>query len=386
MNKLFPTQEIGSIGKPNWRVLGYRGVPITDEDFSEARYWGKKLKVEGYEKLLELLKSDDSHEVREGIREWSAVYAIRLQEAAGLDIVFDGEQWRTEMYEALVKEVNGFRFIGHVRSWDNKYYRKASVVEEIKWLKPVYLDEYLFTSAHTDRVVKLPFTGPYTVTDWSFNEHYQRLLSETVKDPRELRKRAYRDLLFEVSRKLIRPEIESLVASGVRWIQIDEPALSTQPGKEQVSDFVQAINEATSGFDCKFSLHVCYSSDYEALFPELLEARGISQYALEFANRDSNRTGEAKRSGYGVVKLLGELAAGKEVGLGVTDVHNDSVESPSLVRDRVLHAARLIGDPSLIYVNPDCGLRTRSWKVTFNKLVNMSRGAELAREEYNQSA
>lgn len=382
MAELFRCQEIGSLAKPNWRVLGYRGAPITDEDFSEARYWGRKLRVEGHERLLELLKSEDSPAVREGIREWSAIYALRLQESAGLDIVFDGEQWRTEMYEALVREVNGFKFVGHVRSWDNKYYRKASIVDEIGWTKPIYLHEYQFTKEHTDRTVKLPFTGPYTVTDWSFNEYYQKKLRETISDPRELRKSAYRDMLFEVSRKLIRPEIESLVSAGVKWIQIDEPALSTQPGKEQITDFVQAIGEAVGGFDCKFSLHVCYSADYESLFPELLEAKNISQYALEFANRDSNRLGSQRRIGYEVVRLLKELKAGKEIGLGVLDVHNDVIEPASLVRERILHAADLIGDPGLIYVNPDCGLRTRSWKVSYNKLVNMARGSELARQSF----
>jgi 5-methyltetrahydropteroyltriglutamate--homocysteine methyltransferase len=282
------------------------------------------------------------------------------------------------MYEALVREVEGFKFVGHVRSWDNKYYRKAAVVSEIKWEKPIYLSEFKFTKEHSDRMVKVPFTGPYTVTDWSFNEFYQKRLESSYGDPRELKKKAYSELLFEVSRQLIRPEIESLVSNGARWIQIDEPALSTQPGKEQVINFVQAINEAIKGFDCKFSLHVCYSTDYTSLFPELLEASGISQYVLEFSNKDSNRTGDSKRTGYDVVKLLGEYNAGKEIGLGVIDVHDDRVESPTLVRDRILHASKLIRDPALVYVNPDCGLRTRTWKTTFSKLVNMVKGTELA--------
>ncbi len=379
MNKLFPTQEIGSIAKPNWRVLGYRGAPVPDQDFDDAKHWGKKLKIDGYERLLELLKSGDSAEGREAIREWSAIYAIRLQESSGLDIVFDGEQWRTEMYEALVKEVGGFRFVGHVRSWDNKYYKKAAVVDELKWKKPIYLSEFLFTKEHTEKTVKVPFTGPYTVTDWSFNEFYQKRLESLNIDPHELKKRAYSDLLFEVSKKLIRPEIESLVAAGARWIQIDEPALSTQPGKDQILNFVQAVNEATKGIDCKFSLHVCYSTDYTSMFPELLEAKTVSQYALEFANKDGSGTGDTRRTGYEVVKLLGEYGAGKQVGLGVIDVHDDRVESPTLVRDRILYAARLIRDPSLIYVNPDCGIRTRTWKTTYSKFVNMAKGAELAR-------
>jgi len=384
MDKLFPTQEIGSLAKPNWRVLAYRGVRVSDDDFREAKYWGKKLNVEGYEKLLELLKSEDSPEVRREIREWSAIYAIRFLESAGLDIVYDGEQWRTEMYEALVKEVKGFQFVGHVRSWDNKYYRKASVVDEIEWNKPIYLDEFLFTKKYTNRIVKVPFTGPYTVTDWSFNEYYQRKLADTYSDPRVLKKKAREDLLFDVARKLIRPEVQALVSAGAEWIQIDEPALSTQPEKEQISLFVQAINEALDGISCKFSLHVCYSTDYKTLFPELLEAKKLSQYAFEFANRDSNRKGESKRVGYDVLPLLAELNAGKEIGLGTVDVHDDRIEPQSLVKERILYAAKLLKNPSLIYVNPDCGLRTRSWKVSYSKLCNMVKGAEMARKEISE--
>ncbi|MEM3852127.1 MAG: hypothetical protein QXP70_03920 [Methanomassiliicoccales archaeon] len=380
MPELFPTQEIGSLAKPNWRVLAYRGAPISDADFAEARWWGRKLKIDGYEKLLELLKSEDSPEVRKGIREWSAIYALKLLESAGLDIVYDGEQWRTEMYEALVRDVKGFRFVGHVRSWDNKYYRKASVVEEIGWEHPVYVDEFHFTRSHTTKKVKVPFTGPYTITDWSFNEFYQQRLSDTYSDPRELKRKARAEMLFDVAKKLVRPEIQALVAAGAEWIQIDEPALSTQPEKDQVSLFVQAINEAIEGIDCKFSLHVCYSTDYTALFPELLDAKKISQYAFEFANRDSNSRGDARRRGYEVLRLLGELKAGKQIGLGVLDVHDDTIEPPALIRDRVQFASKLLGDPSLIYLNPDCGLRTRTWKVSYSKLTNMVKAASQLRE------
>jgi len=379
---LFPAQEIGSLAKPNWRVLGYRGVPIPEQDFIDAKYWGKKLRIEGYERLLELLKSDDSPEVRQSIREWSAIYAIRLLEAVGLDYVYDGEQWRTEMYEALVKDVPGFKFIGHVRSWDNKYYRKAAVIEELKWVKPIYLDEFKFTSAHATKKIKVPLTGPYTVMDWSFNEYYLKKLQGTAQEPRKLKESARQDLFFDVALKLIRPELQSLIDGGATWIQIDEPALSTEPGKEQVSMFVNAVNEMLAGLECKFSLHVCYSADYSALFPELLEAKKISHYAFEFANRDSNRVGDARRTGYEVVKLLGEMNAGREIGLGVIDVHEDWIEPSSLIKERILYAAGLIKDARLIYVNPDCGLRTRDWKVTFKKLTAMTKGADAARKSY----
>lgn len=381
MDKLFPTQEIGSLAKPNWRVLAFRGAGVEGKDFSEAKYWGKKLNIDGYERLLELLKAEDSDEKRRAVREWSAIYALRFLESAGLDYVYDGEQWRTEMYEALVKEVKGFKFVGHVRSWDNKYYRKASVVDEIEWVRPIYVDEFLFTRKNARRKLKVPFTGPYTVMDWSFNEYYQRKLADSYTDPGALKKKANEDLLFDIARKLVRPEIQALVQAGADWIQIDEPALSTQPGKEQVSLFVQAINEALDGIDCKFSLHVCYSTDYKTLFPELLDAKKITQYAFEFANRDSNRRGDRRRTGYDVLGLLSQLKAGKEMGVGVVDVHEDTVEPPALIKERILYASRLLGDPELVYVNPDCGLRTRSWRVSYSKLVNMVHGAEMARDE-----
>ena len=80
------------------------------------------------------------------------------------------------------------------------------------------------------------------------------------------------------------------------------------------------------------------------------------------------------------MKLFEEYGFRGDYGLGVIDVHTDFIESPELVRDRILHAAKIIGNPSRIYVNPDCGLRTRAWEVSFQKLKNMVLGAELARK------
>jgi 5-methyltetrahydropteroyltriglutamate--homocysteine methyltransferase len=71
------------------------------------------------------------------------------------------------------------------------------------------------------------------------------------------------------------------------------------------------------------------------------------------------------------------------VGLGVLDIHSDFVEPADLVRDRILYAAEVLGDPERIQVNPDCGLRTRSWDVVYEKLANMVQGTRLAEEALN---
>jgi 5-methyltetrahydropteroyltriglutamate--homocysteine methyltransferase len=111
------------------------------------------------------------------------------------------------------------------------------------------------------------------------------------------------------------------------------------------------------------------------------QLRNCSQLALEFANRDSRQTGTGEvRVGYRELKLFEDNGFEGKYGLGVIDVHTNFIEPPELVRDRIFHAAKIVGDPSRIYVSTDCGLRTRTWEVSFAKLKNMVLGAELARK------
>jgi 5-methyltetrahydropteroyltriglutamate--homocysteine methyltransferase len=191
---------------------------------------------------------------------------------------------------------------------------------------------------------------------------------------------ARKEFLFDLIKEVIRPEIGRLVEAGARWIQIDEPAATTNPSAEEMNLFVEAFNETVKGFNCTFSLHNCYS-DYEVLAKYASQLRNCSQLALEFANRDSRQTGTGDvRVGYRELKLFEDYGFEGKYGLGVIDVHTDFIEPPELVRDRIFHAAKIVGDPNRIYVSTDCGLRTRTWEVSFAKLKNMVLGAELARK------
>ena len=127
----FRTQEIGSLAKPSWRVKTFAGRPFDDQDIEEAKRWGRRLEVDGHERLLEVLRAGQfgAAELAE-IDDWAAVYGIRLLEKAGLDVVYDGEQRRTEMYDHVAAFADGFEPRGIVRSFDNKYYAKAGVVAE----------------------------------------------------------------------------------------------------------------------------------------------------------------------------------------------------------------------------------------------------------------
>ena len=380
MNKLFPTQEIGSLAKPRWRVKGYRGEQLSAEEISEAISWGEKLGIANLKQFVQVLRAKDSPKRRKVIREWSAKFAIKFFEKAGLDVVFDGEQWRSEMYEHFIRRVAGFQFLGYVKSFDYRYFNKAACVSEPKYVKPIYLEEFLFTKQNATKKVKVPFTGAYTLVDWTFNEYYEKKIDGKIGDFTRRKFEAKREFLFNLIKNVIKPEIKNLVDSGAEWIQIDEPAATTNPSDEEMELFVEAFNETVKGFNCKFSLHNCYSN-YKILAKYAPELRNCNQLALEFANRDSRQTGTGKiRTGYEEIKIFEEYGFSGNYGLGVVDVHSNFVEPPELVRDRVLHAVKIVGDASRIWVNPDCGLRTRSWDVSFQKLKNMVLGAELARK------
>ncbi|MGH2638440.1 MAG: hypothetical protein ACRDF4_04060, partial [Rhabdochlamydiaceae bacterium] len=172
------THEIGSLAKPEWRVKVGRGKPFTQKDIDDAIYWGKRLELY-HEPLLALLrkKTLTQKEIEE-VKLWSSRYALRLIEHAGVDVVYDGEQNRSEMYQHAVNLSDGFVFRGLVRSFDNKYYQKAACVSKPKLKKPWHVDEFLNLQKLTNRKIKIPITGAYTIAAWSFDEYYAKSVRE----------------------------------------------------------------------------------------------------------------------------------------------------------------------------------------------------------------
>jgi len=334
MSKLFPTQEIGSLKKPADMLKKVKDPNVSDEE---------KIKV----------------------RNDAALLNIKTLEDIGLDIVYDGEVRRVEMYEEPVRYVDGFEFAGRVRSWDNKYYKKARVVGPVAFKQNFHAEEFNFIKENSKREIKVPVTGAYTLADWSYDEHYKS------KD----------ELVLALARNVVRPLVKDLVELGAKIIQIDEPAATTHPAEMDI--FRESINESVKGIDAKFVVHACFSgNDYKALAPQMPEIKA-EQYTLEFANRDTWNTGldDDARKGFQVLKLFKEHGFEGEIGIGVSDVHVNEIESPELIRDRILYSAKALGDPTKVYVNPDCGLRTRTREVSFDKIRSIVKGAELAREE-----
>ncbi|MHA2611655.1 MAG: hypothetical protein V2G33_04665 [bacterium JZ-2024 1] len=373
---LFPTHEIGSLAKPGWRVKALTGKPLTNDDWEHLRKWAKILEIspEPLEALLRKEKREP--EENQQIVEWSSLFALRLLEKAGLDYVFDGEQHRTEMYEYPIRHIEGMVFLGSVRSFDNKYYKKAACVGPIRLVRPYHTEEFLTIRSKATKPVKVPVTGAYTLADWSFDEYYAK---EALPWDTESIAAGRKNFVHALAEKVIRPNLVSLMEAGAEWIQIDEPAATTHP--DEVPLFQQAFLISTRGLPARFSIHICFS-DYNVLFPHILEFSQNSFYslALEFANRDSTELGtvEHKRPGYDILKKFANSPLPFKIGMGVVDVHTNFVESVELIRDRILYGAKILGDPEKILVTPDCGLRTRTWEIAYEKLCRMTEAAHLA--------
>ena len=289
----------------------------------------------------------DPQELRElerrATREW-----IRTQEQLGIDIIVDGEQYRGDMVAYFAEHFGGFRQSELVRSYGNRYYRKPIIVGKIRRSKPVTVEWWKFAQSLTKRPVKGMLTGPYTIMDWSFNEYYPSRRAATLA-------------IAEV----IRQEAKDLERAGAQYIQVDEPAISTRP--EEMDLAIEALGRVTKGLRAKTITHICYG-DFKTIGPKL-HRLPVDQIDLEFANRD-----------FELLQFFKGRRFPKEIGLGVVDVHSHRLES----RDEVvknLKRALTVFEPEQIYVDPDCGLKTRTPEEATGKLRVVVEATRAVREQ-----
>ncbi len=273
---------------------------------------------------------------------------IQKQEELGLDILVDGEMYRGDMVTYFAELLEGFKMSGLVRSYGNRYYRKPIAVGEIRRKAPVTIPWFVFTQSLTRKPVKGMLTGPYTIMDWSFNESYPS-------------RRAFALALAEV----IHEEAVDLEKAGARYIQIDEPAVSTRP--EEISLAIETMRIVTRGLTAKTITHICYG-DFEKIYPQMLEL-AVDQIDLEMANRE-----------FALLDLFRKRPFTKEIGLGVLDVHRHDIDSKEKVKRGIKKALELFA-PEKIYVDPDCGLKTRTPEEAFAKLKVMVEARDEVRQE-----
>lgn len=261
---------------------------------------------------------------------------IRRQEELDLDILVDGEMYRGDMVAYFAETLEGFEQGGFVRSYGNRYYRKPVIVRPVKWKGPVTVSWWKFAQKETSRPVKGMLTGPYTIMDWSFNEHYPDRRATVLALAREIRK-----------------EVEALVEAGAKIIQIDEPALSVRP--EEMPIAREALEICTRDLPAYFVTHICYGA-LEFIYPEML--------SLPFDNFDL----ELSNSGLDLLALLKEHPFSKDLSAGVVDVHTHRIEDPTVVRKRIERIVKVLPTDQL-WIDPDCGLKTRTEEEAIRKLA-----------------
>ncbi|MDP3723773.1 MAG: methionine synthase [Candidatus Omnitrophota bacterium] len=314
------TTSVGSLPKPDYLVTAR----------SQARKGA--LGIKALRKLEE-----------QATREW-----IATQEQLGIDILVDGEQYRGDMVAYFAEHLGGFRQSELVRSYGNRYYRKPIIAGKITRPTPVTVGWWSFAQRLTTRPVKGMLTGPYTIMDWSFNEHYPSRRAATLAIAR-----------------VVREEARDLERAGAQYIQVDEPAISTRP--EEMELAIEALGVVTKGLRAKTITHICYG-DFAAIGPKL-HRLPVDQIDLEFANRN-----------FELLDVFRRRRCGKEIGLGVVDVHSHRIEPVEEVVAN-LKKALTVFRPEQVYVDPDCGLKTRAPQEAVEKLRVVVEAARIVREE-----
>ncbi|HWQ28348.1 MAG TPA: methionine synthase, partial [Dehalococcoidia bacterium] len=274
---------------------------------------------------------------------------IRLQEDIGLDILVDGEMARGDMVAYFAEQLEGMEIGGLVRSYGNRYYHKPIIKEKVRWVRPMTLEMWQFAQQLTDKPVKGMLTGPYTMVEWSFIEGY---------DTR-------RDAVLAMAEAIHR-EARVLDDAGAQYIQIDEPALSTR--LEDLDLAIEAMGIVTDGLKAHTITHICYG-DFASVYPRFFDMP-VRQFDLEMAN-----------SGYDLVELFKRgIPNEKEIAWGVIDVHSHLIER----EDDVVRGIRLgleVLPPHRLYIDPDCGLKTRTPEEAEQKLRVMMKAVHRVRRE-----
>ena len=275
-------------------------------------------------------------------RDW-----IRFQEEVDVDIIVDGEQYRGDMVAYFAEQLGGFRQSELVRSYGNRYYRKPIIAGPVKRLRPITVEWWRFAQGLTSRPVKGMLTGPYTIMDWSFNEHYPSRRAATL-----------------AIAQVVREEARDLERAGAQYIQVDEPAISTRP--EEMDLAIEALGVVIKALRAQTITHICYG-DFKTIGPKL-HRLPVDQIDLEFANRN-----------FELLRFFKGRRFAKAVGLGVVDVHSHRIEPVDEVIANLKKALKVF-KPEQIYVDPDCGLKTRTPEEAQEKLRVVVQAARAVRE------
>jgi len=287
-------------------------------------------------------------------------FAVKQQEALGLDVLVHGEAERNDMVEYFGEQLDGYAFsqFGWVQSYGSRCVKPPILFGDISRPKAMTVEWIQYAQSLTDKKMKGMLTGPVTILNWSF-----------VRDDQPRSHSCYQLALA------IREEVQDLERAGIDIIQIDEAALREGLPLRR-SQWAEYLNWAVGSFrisangvsdSTQIHTHMCYSE-----FNDIIEA---------IAHMDADViTIETSRSDMELLDVFDEFHYPNEIGPGVYDIHSPNIPSvEQMVKLMRLAAQRIPAER--LWVNPDCGLKTRQWSEVIPALQNMVEAAKVLRED-----
>jgi 5-methyltetrahydropteroyltriglutamate--homocysteine methyltransferase len=279
---------------------------------------------------------------------------VRLQEALGLDVLVHGEPERNDMVQYFGEQLDGFAFTGHgwVQSYGSRYVRPPIMYGDVARPAPMTVAWSAYAQSLTDRPMKAMLTGPVTMLKWSF-----------VRDDQPEAETARQVALA------LRDEVADLERAGLGVIQVDEPALreGLPLRRERWTGYlawaVESFRLATAGVadTTQVHTHMCYS-EFGEILPWIAEL-DADVTSVEAARSRMELAHDLERNGY---------AAG--IGPGVYDIHSPRVPATDDMAALLGQALDAL-DPGQLWVNPDCGLKTRTYEEVEPALRNLVEAA-----------
>ncbi len=285
---------------------------------------------------------------------------VAFQEECGLEILVHGEPERNDMVEYFGEQLSGYGFSqnGWVQSYGSRCVKPPFIYGDISRPKPMTVDWITYAQSKTSRIMKGMLTGPVTILNWSF-----------VRDdmPRG-----------EVSKQIavaLSDEIDDLQNAGIKIIQVDEAAFKEgYPLRDEkikayeawaVRDFKIAVSSAKK--ETQIHTHMCYSEFNDII--NTIEDMDADVISIETA-----------RSGNELLKIFKKVGYTKEVGPGVYDIHSPRVPSVEEIVKQIELLLEVLPKEQL-WINPDCGLKTRKWEEVKSSLQNMVEAVRIVREK-----
>jgi 5-methyltetrahydropteroyltriglutamate--homocysteine methyltransferase len=285
---------------------------------------------------------------------------IAFQESCGLEVLVHGEPERNDMVEYFGEQLDGYGFSqnGWVQSYGSRCVKPPFIYGDISRPKAMTLDWMTYAQSKTEKIMKGMLTGPVTILNWSF-----------VRDDLE---RA------EVSKQIavaLSDEIDDLQNAGIKMIQVDEAAFKEgYPLRKEnikayeswaVRDF--KISVSTAKEETQIHTHMCYSEFNDII--RTIEAMDADVISIETA-----------RSGNELLKIFRDVGYKQEVGPGVYDIHSPRIPSVEEIVKQIKKLLEVLPKEQL-WINPDCGLKTRKYEEVKPSLENMVKAVKIIREE-----